>query len=758
MVFEVGGNVVELGSNVRPMAVTNDADLDPRQLIAVLLRRRFWVLGMLTGVLSLAAALSLTTKPSYQSSMQLLVESNLYQGEAQRASRDSSLDSSLFTDSNLEVDYLTQLNLMQSSKLLERAVELLRPEYPDLTTGEIKDSLSLTQIEENKIVSKIVQATYTSNDPLKSQKVLQALQKVYLEYNLEQQQIRLSKGLAFIDQQLPQVRGNVTKAEQALEQFRKSQNIVDPEQQAKVLSETLNTVEQQQLQNRAQLREGQARYDGLQQQLARSPQNALLSSRLSQSVRYQSLLNEIQKTELALAQERLRFTGVSPSVKKLQEQRQQQLQLLQVEVGRVLGGNSAELGSVRERLLTEGQLGTVDLTLSSQLVDAQTTLLGLRARDQSLTQAAQRIQTELRRFPTLLAEYNRLQPEVDVRRSTLQRLLQVKQELGLEIARGGFDWQVIEAPDLGSAMGPKLELFLLMGGVAGLILGVAAAFIREGVDDAVHSSDELKKLASLPILGLTPELPHAEVGERPIGLPFRRTPALAPATTQVVYWPPFREAMDLIYKNIQLLGASELPFRSLVITSALAGEGKSTLALGLAVSAARLHQRVLLIDADLRRPSLHKLLNLPNEQGLSTLLTSDDTTPSQSSIHPSGSYIDILTSGPTPSDPAKLLSSRRMGELMTAFEQTYDLVLLDAPPVLGMVDAILAASFCSGVVMIGRIGRVTRTELTQATAMLSQLNVIGVIANGAEGPTSPYAIYGSGGREISVPTVQSAQS
>ena len=172
-----------------------------------------------------------------------------------------------------------------------------------------------------------------------------------------------------------------------------------------------------------------------------------------------------------------------------------------------------------------------------------------------------------------------------------------------------------------------------------------------------------------------------------------------------------------------------------MFTSALAGEGKTTLALGLALSAARLHQRVLLIDADLRRPNLHKLVNLPNEEGLSTLLTNDVNVPTESSIQSSGSYVDILTAGPTPQDPANLLSSQRMRELMSKFEQTYDLVLVDAPPVLGMVDAILAASFCSGVVLVSRIGQVTKTELTQATAMLSKLNVIGVVANGAGGPT-----------------------
>jgi capsular exopolysaccharide synthesis family protein len=161
----------------------------------------------------------------------------------------------------------------------------------------------------------------------------------------------------------------------------------------------------------------------------------------------------------------------------------------------------------------------------------------------------------------------------------------------------------------------------------------------------------------------------------------------------------------------------------------------------LALSAARFHQRVLLIDADLRRPTLHQMLNLPNEQGLSTLLSNDATLPSHSSIQSSGAAIDILPAGPTPADPVNLLSSQRMRELMAEFEKNYDLILLDASPVLGMVDAIIAASLCSGVVLVSRIGQVTKTELAQATAILSKLNVIGVVANGVKNTNYGYATY-----------------
>nr|WP_290223847.1 polysaccharide biosynthesis tyrosine autokinase [Trichocoleus desertorum] len=716
------------------------AEADPGygQLFAVLMRRRFWLLGVFSGVVSIAAILTFLAEPVYQSSMQLLVESNYQSKRGENGNAEMS-----FADARVEVDTATQLTLMRSSHLLQRAVKILKPEYPDITVAELQKSLVLTQLVEDKVKTKVFEVVYTDSDPEKTKKVLQAIQKAYQDYNREQQRQRLAKGLSFITDQVPKVEKQVKQAEDALEKFRDRQNLIDPEAQSKALFDALNSVRQDQRTNQAQLRDTQARYAALQQQVKRSPQEALVASRLSQSSRYQALLNELQKSELALEQQRLRFKDADPHIKSLLEQRQRQLNLLRAEVSRVLGTVPAQLNQSGSDLLRAGQLGATDLTLITQLVEAQVNTRALQARGQTLNQTEQQLTTELKRFPRLLAEYGRLQPNVQVGRETLQQLLTARQELALEIARGGFDWQVVEAAQLGTQIGPSLKQNLLLGAVAGLILGSVAAFVREGIDDAVHSSDELKKQVAVPLLGLIPAVPRSGFSEPMLNLSFRKAPALAPATLQVVDWPPFRESLDLIYKNIQLLN-STFPFKSLVVTSALAGEGKSTLALGLAMSAARLHQRVLLIDADLRRPSLHKQLNLPNEEGLSTLLASDrPITEEHSYIQPAIAYsnISILTAGPTPTDPAKLLSSQRMAELISTFEESYDLVLLDAPPVLGIVDAILAASFCNGVLMVGRMGQVTRSELTQATNMLHKLNVIGVIANGAEMSASSYLPY-----------------
>ncbi|MEA5504071.1 polysaccharide biosynthesis tyrosine autokinase [Halotia wernerae UHCC 0503] len=707
------------------------------QMFSVLVRRFPWFLTAFIASIAIAAFVTARTKPTYRSSMQLLVEPN-YQGKKEGAGLENQ-----FTEPDIQIDTATQLNLMQSSGLIQKAVDIVKPDYPDMTVADIKNTLVLNQLrtKQDDVATKIFQVDYTDEDPEKTQKVLAAIRQVYVDYNKQQQDSRLQKGLQVIREQLSKASEEVNASETNLQRFRRNQNLIDPVSQAKALEDALNNIEQERRATRSLYEEALARQKSLQEQLNRSPQNALVASRLSQSTRYQGLLNEIQKTELALAQERLRFTDATPSVEKLREQLQSQKELLQQEVGRTLGIQSAGVFSSKIPLLEQGQFGEIDLNLAGQLVETQTTIVALGARDQTLAQKENQLRFEIKRFPPLLAYYNRILPQLQFSRERLEQLLRAEQQLRQELAKGGFNWEVVEEPQTGAQLGPNLQQNLLLGAVVGLMLGGIAAFIREASDDSVHTTAELEKQFALPLLGTTPKLPPAKTRDSVIQLPFGKPEVLAPWTVEVLQSPPRWESLDLIYKNIELLN-SVTSLKSLMITSALTDDGKSALALGLAMSAARLHKRVLLIDANLRDPSLHEQLNLPNEQGLSTLLASDITLPNQVGIQSYGSaYIDILTAGPKPADPANLLSSPRMMQLMAAFEENYDLVLIDASPVLGLVDAMLTASSCRSVVMVASIGIVTRTQLAQATAMLSKLNLIGVVANGVSNSSSTYIPY-----------------
>lgn len=244
----------------------------------------------------------------------------------------------------------------------------------------------------------------------------------------------------------------------------------------------------------------------------------------------------------------------------------------------------------------------------------------------------------------------------------------------------------------------------------------------------IHSALELQKVSNLRLLGAVPKLAPRKMEKRLPSLSWLGGRNLPPAVEEGNSWLPCHETLDMVYQNTQIL-KYPFPFKSVMITSALSGEGRTTLALGLATSAAHMNRRVLLIDANLRSPKLHKILQLSNDWGLSLLLLEDTNTHIQDYIQPIHPAIDVLTAGETPEDTVKLLSSQRLQTLIELFEESYDLVLIDAPPILGTVDARIIASHCNGIMMVGRIGWVTQTEITQAVEILSSLNLVGIIAN-----------------------------
>lgn len=787
-----------------------ESDFGYGQLLTVLLRRSRCFVGTVGLVLAATALLTLRQDPEYRSSMQLLVEPN-YEQQLKEEDKTAAIS---------QTDYATQLNLMKSRQFIEKTVELLKTEYPELGVEGLRSSLELSQIEGTKIF----QAVYVNDDPVKTQKVLETLQHIFQQYNLEQQEQRLKRGLASLNGQLQVVREDLSQSQTALQEFRQQQNLINPQEQATAVAGALNQILQEQQSLKAQHQEAQARYATLQQQIGLSPEDALIATRLSQSSRYQGLLNQLQQTELALAQRRVIFSDADPSVKALLDQRQNQLGLLRQEIEHVLGeipphllggtaaidpaptatepttppsdsmslspdapsdtpleasasasasaaspttSSSIDAGATpsasagangaespenaedtdAEALLSTGQLGSLDLSLVTALADAQSALTGLEARQQSLLQTEQWLRSELNRYPDLIAEYDRLQPSVDINRAVLEQLLQQRQQVSAELARGGFNWQVVEKPAVGKKISPKPQQNMMLGLVVGLFLGGIVALIREGMDEVIRTPDDLSRPISEPLLGALPVLPSNAFDAMSF-LSLKRSLSDRLALVQVLQKPLFRESIDLIYKNIQLLARTKR-LNSLLITSALSDEGKTTLAFGLAVSAARLHQRVLFIDANLRHPTLHLELGLTNDYGLSVLLERHDTIPSPVPLSLAEFRFDVLPAGPKPVDPVRLLSSPRMKELMALFESTYDLVIVDTSPLVGIVDALQVASVCSGTVLVGRLNHVTQSAFQQATAMLHPLNLLGVVANGSHSHPADYSLSTNGHRELS---------
>ncbi|WP_339321476.1 CpsD/CapB family tyrosine-protein kinase [Paenibacillus sp. FSL W8-0194] len=168
----------------------------------------------------------------------------------------------------------------------------------------------------------------------------------------------------------------------------------------------------------------------------------------------------------------------------------------------------------------------------------------------------------------------------------------------------------------------------------------------------------------------------------------------------------------------------------IMVTSALAGEGKTTTICNLATTYALEGKKVLLIDADLRKPSLHRIFSLPNNHGLSTLLSGG--TSAHSAIQETMvGYLSLLPSGPVPMNPSELIDSTAMRELLESLKQDYDVILIDTPPVLAVTDPVITSTLCDGVVMVVATGRVKKDHLRKAKEQLEHVNarMLGIVLN-----------------------------
>ena len=717
--------------------VEPQGDLGYGQLFATLWNRRYWFAGVFGGVLAVSVPIALAKDPLYLSQMQVLPESNYQAKQIRTSGVESQFPESQFIDTSVEIDYATQLKVLKSSEILRRVVDKLgwqvSPEEEIILIESLRSALTVSQIadvdaDKKTIQTKIIQTSYYDQNPAQAKKVLEAIRDVYLEYNLEQQEKRLNDGLSFIEKQIPKAREELNKAEASITRLTKKHNLVDPEQEAIALKANIRDIASERERIKAERNQLKGNYQTLQQKLGLSPETAVALSRLSQSARYQNLLNELQTIELDLATKRSSHQESSPVVQELAEQKKSKQSLLRSEAQAVLGtlpSNFEQLISLQQ----QSQLVTSDNQFISDITQAQADLEGLSGREVSLATTEQDLRARLTQFPELISRYRDLTQEAEVRREALQRLREAKQELEIELNRGGSNWQVIEPPQLGTPVGVNTKKDLMLSFVVASFLGVSAAFIREAIDSRLANLKEVERQTALPLLGSTPSLVSPNSNKFVVSLPFMEgSKSDSQTIADVVQWQPFREALDVVYENLRLSGLTST-LRSLAVTSATVGEGKSTLALGLALSVARHQQRVLVIDADLRHPGLRESFNLHNSSGLTEYLAGAVEQPDVEQISIQGEQIDLITSGRQTADPVKLLSSSRLQRLIEEYESEYDLILVDTPPAIGTVDAVKIASICDSALLTMRLNQVKSSELSEAEALLSKLNVLGIVAN-----------------------------
>ncbi|MEO0869377.1 MAG: polysaccharide biosynthesis tyrosine autokinase [Cyanobacteria bacterium J06642_11] len=569
--------------------------------------------------------------------------------------------------------------------------------------------------------TKIIEVSYRGTDPVKIQATLDALSSVYLKYSLDERQTNLRQGIQFVDRQLPELQGRVDELQGQLERFRQTYNFIDPATQNQQITAQAQQLNSQRLEVDRQLAEARANYDLL---LADSGGEVALQT----APVYQQLIQELRQVETEIATELTRFQPGSLRIRVLEEQRQQMLPVIDAEAQRVLNARYTEAENMIQILETQNQ------TIAAAEVQLQNTLTQL---------------------PTLARQYSDLQRELDIAVGALGRFLETRETLQIEAAQTEIPWEVIEAPNKPEVpISPNAKRSLVLGIVASLLVSVGAALLLEKLDTVCRTVDELKGVVKLPLLGTIPyQREFDDSGKTQsggMGQWLQRKlgkPGMATADGYYGYGgSQFLESMRLLQTNLMLMGADR-PIQSIILSSAMPGEGKSTVARHLAQTAATMGKRVLLVDTDLRRPTVHHRLGLRNGKGLSDLLSGNASAGEVLQKAMPFVHFYAITAGTLPPDPVKLLSSKRMRLLMRRLEKEFDLVVYDAPPLVGLADATLIAPHTDGVILVSRVNVCDRNILTHAldNIRFTNIPVLGLVANGVAAKGGGYKYYSAYG-------------
>lgn len=673
-------------------------------------RRNIPLIACSTFGFALIALLKVVTSPpTYTAGFELLSEDINIETKVTAADEDSRKTREEITDVGLDE---VQLKILKSPRLLSRVVEEVRQKHPDLTYSELIAGLVVEILSSSDKKQNILQVTYSNPDSQKAEDVTQALANVYQNYSIEKRQSGLNRGIDFLDGQIPQIKGQSQDIQKEMASLKATHNFNNPESSLEQITRRIEELERAKQENDLQRQELNLALTNVDQELAAEP--STLESNYDTS-RYAGLLKRLEELDLDIGQKSTIFTDRSEVLQALKRERSQ-----------LMAQISVAKADVRTKV--QSQLAVVD------------------NKEQSLDRQINQLKVRLGEWSQISGEYKRLQNQLDRVNGKLNEFNSQKDALQIDAARQESPWQMLTPA--GEAITNEIGMvnYMLLGSTLGLLSGVGIAFLKDKQQNRIYSSAKLEKNTNLPILAAIPYTPQYT------RLSFFRS--LAPAGEVAGELSPVRsqdahsssvEAFRSLAANLgifdfdtlsesQSQGGSSL--RSIVVTSAVSGEGKSTVALNLARASAAMGKRVLLVDTDLRSSDrLTKNLGLESADGLQEILAGEEQLSSIQHL-PIEENLFILPSGKndiatSPQDSGRLLISRKMHLLMEQLKAQFDLVIYDLCAIIGFADVNLLAAKTDGIVFVAGLGKVQSIELDEALNLLRlcKAPVLGVAAN-----------------------------
>lgn len=688
-------------------------NIDLQQYWLILKRRWLVTATMIGSVFGVTALATFSQKPVYEAQGKLLLKQ---QSGASSLTGLSEKVGELSGLTNLSNPLETEAEVIRSNPLVQKIIDEFQ--LKDQRGEPLKIETFLKNLKVKGIRgTDVMELSYRSTNQQEAAAVINELMNSYLDNNIRTNRAEATAAKDFLRKQLPQIERTVVEAEVALRRFKDENQVISLQEEAKVGVEGLRNLSEEITKAQAELASVKNRSAGLQSQLELTTRQAVKLSTLSQSSGVQQLLTEYQKLQAEIAVTKTRFTDEHPTLQNLMRKEEALKQQLEKRVGQIV--SSPE--SVPEKNL---QIGELKQTLTAELVKSEVERLALVNQIEVLQKSFLSYHARMKVLPKLEQRQRALERKLQVGQSTYQQVFKQLQETEvIEQQKVGNARIISQALVPQKAVSPKISLNLALGGFLGVLLGAGTALLLEAMDKSLKNIEEAKRLLGYPLLGSIPQTGSKgkkNNGESEEELPILNNP-----------YSPACSAFEMLQTNLSFT-VSDKELRVILVTSSCPGEGKSFVSANLAVTISQLGKRVLLVDADMRRPRQHSIWNLSNFIGLSNILVNQAQL--RNTAQEALVTLDVLPAGTTPPNPLALLDSQRMNTLIKEATKEYDFVIIDTPPLTAVADALVVGKWVDGMLLVVRPGKVESGAVNTAKSLLEQAKVpvLGMVVNGVE--------------------------
>lgn len=694
---------------------------DPAQLFAILWRGRRLIAACVAGCLVLAGLYLVNTSRQYQGTAKLLI---LQQGSRPLSVAGS--DQARFGEST--EDYIpTHSMVLSSPVVVGRAIEAVGlKNLPSLKVGgnqerAVRDAAKNLTVTRPDRQAKILQVDYRAESPEEAVRFVSALTVSYQQFLEDVFQKNNSEVVFLMTKARDDLNRELVELEQKYKEFRLENPLLTSDGTGRpLIARRLDEW------NRATT-ESMAKALQLKEQLD-------LGRKLAES--------GVGLWSIAYAMEQVTGTaaGLSPRTQapapNAPSDYIRQLNQEQQRLSERYGPQNTKVRELQEQIATVLEQARTSRNRIER-VEIRDLLDSIEASLKAVVQMREKINTqfdkdmaEARKTEVALLTESNLRSNLERQRVLFNGVVDQLKQAKLVGDFSSIRSQTIETANaLSKPVSPKLSLTLMIALMAGCVMGTGVALVSELLDPRIRSLDEMRKVLHVPLLGQIPELPETNAPQvASAGLMCHATPRS-----------PWAEAYKVARANLDLARRNR-DLRVLLVTSPHSAEGKSTVASNLAICLAQTGRRVLLVDADLRRPALHKMHGLHRERGLVHLLRDLMAAPRVVQSTPIKN-LDLIASGPEATNPAELLSSSCLHDLLSWARETYDTVVIDSPALLDVADPSILGAAVDGVLLVVRASATKRDEATRAMEILRGLGtpILGAVATavGTEAAARP---------------------